>query len=1403
VKSIMPVALIVQVPPIVALALIGTGMLSVTRMVRLLIQRGTAILTMADGTYTYPTQIGPQSVNVTYQPYTVQTAFGCAGISEYGPVSTKLISRITLPDGSFYSFTYEPTPGFPTSVTARLTSVTLPSGGTISYNYPTNANICGDNIALGKGGLPPILVRTEGTNPPTTYDTTTAPNTTIITRPTSSQTVYTFTTSSIDETLSSQPFVTHEKVYSGNQGASVPLLDVQTCYNSQSPPCDVSNYSTGNPITKVSTYVSNDAGPASGTDTVWDSNGNQTETDYYDWGSTASRGSIIKKDVKAYVNLNPNFPQYAIGSETIQDGNGNPVSSTSYGYDESPLVTTSNLPNHSSVDSTNYPRRNATTVTNCVSFSSGNCSSSISTKYQFDDAGVVRSSSFVASGHSWTTSYAYDATDTFLTSTTLPTPSSGSTITTTSSFDVASGGLNSTSGANSGQITSYTHNDPYERLTKVQTPDSGVSQISYTQNETTTSQQISPSETRIAEAFADTFGRPIRSSVRSDLPGATSPTWYITDTCYDVEGRIQYQSLPYPSSTDIPIGDACSTSTATKYTYDALNRKTRIDQPDSSYTQMTFLKNSVKKASSSGVSRISQTDSLGRPKYVCEISSNASMPNSGSPVSCGLDISGTGFITSYAYDLADHITTLSQGVQSRTFQTDAIGNMLYQNEPESGVTAYTYAYNSTGLVRTRTRPQANVSSLSAPNPTPLTTTTTQYDDLGRTLSVSYSDGTLAKQFVYDVVPGSGFAGASNGQLVASSVTSSSGVVDSQTYTYDIAGRISQYQECAPGWCASGNMFTTHWYSYLPGTTQMSSQKYTTSLGASGTQAPPIQYGYTLDGKLASVSGGQNNSTLQPTIYLAQAMSPFGPSFARLGNGLNTAYTYSNIGGFASQQVCSGVSSNGCPSGSTIIYSTAISTVGNQVSASADSVNGGQGYSYDEFGRLMTVTPTTGSTSLAMNFVYDRWGNRTGQNVTGGSGPQPQSAFSVVTNQATSASGYTYDISGNVINDSWHTYSYDAENNLIAIDGGSTATYLYNSSNQRVYVSTPAGAERYSFDILGRRLTAWNNSGVLDSAQYYTGSQKVAYWLSSDNNIHFEHQDWLGTERMRTNAAGVQEGAYTSLPFGDGQSAAGTNTNPAHFAQMDSDLAISASLDHGTFREYQATSGRWSSPDPYSGSYVWKNPQSFNRYSYGANSPLSHVDPLGLLSACSPDDPDCVDVNCDDCWEVDGPFVVDPQPYTGTIDSGESGSGPTCPGCSKPGQTVRECADEIANDFSMAGMLPGGIGLKNNFFGGVLSGLLGNSIAGVTDYFDQFTSHRSPNGPSQVYGTLLSGGLLLGIPFQVSSAGPKGPLGVVQDYFMEGASSFARSVAIDAAVAKIGVDGAIYIAALNYCYTGKY
>jgi RHS repeat-associated protein len=51
----------------------------------------------------------------------------------------------------------------------------------------------------------------------------------------------------------------------------------------------------------------------------------------------------------------------------------------------------------------------------------------------------------------------------------------------------------------------------------------------------------------------------------------------------------------------------------------------------------------------------------------------------------------------------------------------------------------------------------------------------------------------------------------------------------------------------------------------------------------------------------------------------------------------------------------------------------------------------------------------------------------------------------------------------------------------------------------------------------------------------------------------------------------------------------------------------------TLREYSAGMGRWLAPDPAGLAAVdITNPQTWNRYAYVANNPLSNIDALGLV-----------------------------------------------------------------------------------------------------------------------------------------------------------------------------------------------
>jgi RHS repeat-associated protein len=262
-------------------------------------------------------------------------------------------------------------------------------------------------------------------------------------------------------------------------------------------------------------------------------------------------------------------------------------------------------------------------------------------------------------------------------------------------------------------------------------------------------------------------------------------------------------------------------------------------------------------------------------------------------------------------------------------------------------------------------------------------------------------------------------------------------------------------------------------------------------------------------------------------------------------------------------------------------------------------------------------------------------------VTAGSGPQPQFAFDKTNNRECDG---CYDAAANEITDNeGHTYTYDAEGNVTAVDGGRTASYTYDALNRRVRVTNATNTVDYQFDAAGRRTVEWQESANFGiRGTVYWGNTPIAFH-GTNGTEYFEQQDWLGTERVRTEYKGAVVSNYASLAFGDGFSASGTDEDPYHFAGTDRDSE--SATDHAQFRQYREATGRWMSPDPYDGSYDAFNPQSLNRYAYVLNDPLAALDPTGMDLVYDPGN------DCYDDWDPDTNHL------TGCLDPGGDGSSP--------------------------------------------------------------------------------------------------------------------------------------------------
>src|ERR1700724_3303670 len=110
------------------------------------------------------------------------------------------------------------------------------------------------------------------------------------------------------------------------------------------------------------------------------------------------------------------------------------------------------------------------------------------------------------------------------------------------------------------------------------------------------------------------------------------------------------------------------------------------------------------------------------------------------------------------------------------------------------------------------------------------------------------------------------------------------------------------------------------------------------------------------------------------------------------------------------------------------------------------------YTYDSLNRVKTMADSaTAQPCKGLSWTYDAWGNRTDQTMTAGTCGQFHATVNAQNRLTDPINNlYTYDAAGNMTHDASHSYAYDTENRLTAVDGGSTANYYYDAFGYRVH-----------------------------------------------------------------------------------------------------------------------------------------------------------------------------------------------------------------------------------------------------------------------------------------------------------------------------------------------------------------
>ena len=639
---------------------------------------GTTLLTVAGNapspqtfTYTNP-QGGTSSYTMNYQAYTIKTKFGVSGIGEYGPLSNYLVSSISLPDGTAYDFTYEQTPssasctplggtysGFCT--TGRLASVSLPTGGTITYSYTGGSNgIESDGSASGltrilSGSGTWTYTRTlnSGTpGPGSTWTTTiTDPAT-----PTNNQAAIAFTEDSANGASSAATYNLYEtlrQVYQGSVSPSNLLATTTTCYNANYASCSTAAITS--PISQTDTYYQPSGGSTRLSEIQYNGSfsgsGLVSRDDEYDYGVSqgAAPGNthLIKQTITAYASLG-NGIIGAPASVTVNDwsgGTSNTIAYTSYNYDQTTATSTSGTPQHISVTGS---RGNLTTL--------GTKASSSTTVYQtfsYYDTGTLNTSTGLSTSPSTPgpqTTFTYgtgSCGNSFATLISEPL-----SLTRANVWNCVGGVITQATDENSKNITINYTDANFWRPSSIIDQATNATSITYSGQTSIEAALVFNGGNSASDILTtlDEYGRPGLYQRRQTSTGSTFDTY---ETDYNSVGLPSRSTMPFTAS----AGGTSSTAPSVQTTYDALGRRLSVFDNNGGTVSYQYVKNDVLQTISGTQTFKKQFeyDGLGRLSSVCEVST--SLPGVGT---CGQAQTQTGYWTKYTYDALGHLLTVTQ-----------------------------------------------------------------------------------------------------------------------------------------------------------------------------------------------------------------------------------------------------------------------------------------------------------------------------------------------------------------------------------------------------------------------------------------------------------------------------------------------------------------------------------------------------------------------------------------------------------------------------------------------------------------------------------------------------------------------------------------------------------------------
>ncbi len=717
---------------------------------------------------------------------------------------------------------------------------------------------------------------------------------------------------------------------------------------------------------------------------------------------------------------------------------------------------------------------------------------------------------------------------------------------------------------------------------------------------------------------ADALGRPLYAQQIEQSGGS----WDTTQMSYswNTTGRVTTKSIPCRSSTK---GGACSPSPAvTTATHDAVSRTLVVTDGGGGTITNTYTGSSTCTSPLTGcfittntlgpaptgevVKEVAkESNGLGQLLASCAISSA-----SGS-AACGFG-GYTGFLTSYTYNADGTVASVVRGSQTHSSTYDALGRTLSATYPESGTKYFYYDSAPTspnGALCTKSQVLTNSSPLGNLDETYDANGTTacfSYDTMNRNTSIAYLgtnfDGEN-KYFVYDSATVDGVVMSNTLGRIAEAFTApgySSTRVTDEGFSYTGRGQVSNFYQWSTN---SGG-----WYSTSATYLANGALNTLDATNAAGTDLINGPWTYIVDGKgRPYISTNKTNGTMVSSVTYNVADEP---CVVTLGLGDTDTYIYD--GNYNGNTVCGALTTGRMTSYAFSIGTTPATTTGTYSWNANGSLNGlaivdginssntqtcAYGTSstpgYDPLGRLLSaVCANSGGTNVwGQAFSYDMYDNVTKSVPTGDTGFAWAPGYSATNNHENVS---TYDSNGNVLTDTFHTYTWNQDNHPTAFTDVPVTGMTYDAFGRRVEQNNNGTYLQHLYSPVGLVATMSGQATSQFRMPLPGGDISVS-------GTDFLHKDMLGSVTVASHRSArtvFVDRAFA--PYGETYNNIGTLSTDESFTGDRQDIAA------GTYdtpsRELNPNQGRWISPDPARASW--------NAYAYTTN-PLGQTDPSGL------------------------------------------------------------------------------------------------------------------------------------------------------------------------------------------------